>query len=129
MSQNLPKRSLQDFLSLHLPNHLLLEGTNNRNVIITYRFLTAPVQANQDFFRHTWLYISTVSIYAWVTMSASSGFRLLGKIPAGAIPQIIMIIYHTLWLLRFTLNNNYYYFFKIFPQFWLAKSTRMHNSP
>ena len=62
-------------------------------------------------------------------MSASWGFRLLGKIRAGAISQIIMIIYHTLWLLRITLNNNYYYLFKIFPQFWLAKSTCTYNSP
>ena len=49
MSQNLPKRSLRDFLSLRHPNHFVLAGANNRNVIITYRFLAAPVQANQDF--------------------------------------------------------------------------------
>ena len=49
MSQNLPKRSLRDFLSLH-PNHFALAGANNINVIITYRFLAAPVQENQDFF-------------------------------------------------------------------------------
>ena len=48
MSQNLPKRPLRDFLFLRHPN--LLAGANNRNVIITYRFLTAPVQANRDFF-------------------------------------------------------------------------------
>ena len=30
------------------PNHLVLAGTNNRNVIITYRFLAAPVLANRD---------------------------------------------------------------------------------
>ena len=36
MSQNLPKRSLRDFLSLCHPNHFILAGTNNRNVIITY---------------------------------------------------------------------------------------------
>ena len=47
MSQNLPKRSLQDFRH---PNHF---GANNRNVIITYRFLAVPVQANRDFFWHT----------------------------------------------------------------------------
>ena len=35
---------------LRHPNHLLLAGGNNRNIIITYRFLAAPVQANRDFF-------------------------------------------------------------------------------
>ena len=49
MSQNLPKRSFRDFLSLRHPNHFVLAGANNRNVIITYRFLAAPVQANRDF--------------------------------------------------------------------------------
>ena len=48
MSQNLPERSLRDFLSLRHPNHFVLAGANNRNVIITYRFLGAPVQANGD---------------------------------------------------------------------------------
>ena len=47
MSQNLPKRSLRDFLSLRHPNHFVLAGANNRNVIITYRFLAAPVQVNR----------------------------------------------------------------------------------
>ena len=45
MSQNLPKRSLRDFLSLRHPNHFVLAGANKRNVIITYRFLAAPVHA------------------------------------------------------------------------------------
>ena len=49
MSQNLPEGSLWDFLSLRHPNHFLLAGANNRNVIITCRFLAATVQANQDF--------------------------------------------------------------------------------
>ena len=40
-------------LSLLHPNHFVLEVTNNRNVIITFRFLAAPVQGNQDFFWHT----------------------------------------------------------------------------
>ena len=34
MSQNLPKRSLRDFLSLRHPNHFVLADANNRNVII-----------------------------------------------------------------------------------------------
>ena len=49
MSQNLPKQSLGDVLSLRPPNHFVLAGANNRNVIITYLFLAAPVQANRDF--------------------------------------------------------------------------------
>ena len=33
MSQHLPKRSLGDVLSLRHPNHFILAGANNRNVI------------------------------------------------------------------------------------------------
>ena len=40
------------------PNHFVLAGAKNRNVIITYRFLTAPVQANRDFF-----YIGCMTVY------------------------------------------------------------------
>ena len=36
----------------------VLAGANNRNVIITYRFLAAPVQANRDFF-----YIECMTVY------------------------------------------------------------------
>ena len=41
MSQNLPRRSLGDILSLRHSNHFVIAGANNRNVIITYRFLAA----------------------------------------------------------------------------------------
>ena len=58
MSQNLPKRSLGDVLSLRHPNHIVLAGANNRNVIITYRFLAAPVQTNRNFF-----YIDCMTVY------------------------------------------------------------------
>ena len=58
INTNLPKRSLWDFLSLRHPNHFVLAGANNRNVIITYRFLAAPVQANRDFF-----YIDCMTVY------------------------------------------------------------------
>ena len=50
MSQNVPKQSLRDFLSLRHPNHLVLVGANNRNFVITYQFRAAPVQANRVFF-------------------------------------------------------------------------------
>ena len=55
MSQNLPivSRSFGIFCVLRHPNHFvlkLLAGANNRNVIITDRFLGAPVQANRDVF-------------------------------------------------------------------------------
>ena len=51
MSQNLPIVSgpFGIFCVLRHPNHFVLAGANNRNVIITYRFLAAPVQANRDF--------------------------------------------------------------------------------
>ena len=41
---------LRDVLSFRYPNYFVLAGANNRNVIITYRFLAAPVQANRVFF-------------------------------------------------------------------------------
>ena len=52
MSQNLPivSCSFGIFCVLRHPNHFALAGANNRNVITTYRFLAAPVQANRDFF-------------------------------------------------------------------------------
>ena len=90
MSQNLPERSLWDFLSLRHPNHFVLPGANNRNVIITHRFLAAPVQGNRDFFLPYWLYFSTVSSFLNIRASyysASSGFRPEGEIPAEAIIQ------------------------------------------
>ena len=62
-----PKWSLRDFLSLRHPNHFVFAGANNRNVIIAYRFLAAPVQANRDFFKYT---DCIFELYG-----ASSGFR------------------------------------------------------
>ena len=55
MSQNLPIASgpFGIFCVLCHPNHFVLAGANNRNVIITNRFLAAPVQhvqANRVFF-------------------------------------------------------------------------------
>ena len=38
------------------PYDLLLAGANNRNAIITDRFLAVPVQANRDFFLTYWLF-------------------------------------------------------------------------
>ena len=51
MSENLPIVSgpFGIFVLRH-PNHFVLAGVNNRNVIITYRFLAVPVRANGDFF-------------------------------------------------------------------------------
>ena len=51
MSQNLPIISgpFGIFCVLRHPNHFVFAGANNRDVIITYRFLVAPVQANRDF--------------------------------------------------------------------------------
>ena len=51
MSQNLPIISgpFGIFCVLRHPNHFVFAGANNGDVIITYRFLAAPVQANRDF--------------------------------------------------------------------------------
>ena len=75
MSQNLPKRSLGDVLSLRHPNHFVLAGANNRNVIITYRFLAAPVQENRDFF---YIDCMTVGAFHLVKISGISGSALNG---------------------------------------------------
>ena len=60
MSQNLPIVSgpFGIFCVLRHPNYFVLAGANNRNVIITYRLLAAPVQANRDFF-----YIDCMTVY------------------------------------------------------------------
>ena len=60
LSQNLPIVSgpFGIFCALRHPNHFVLAVANNRNVIITYRFLTAPLQANRDF-----SYIDCMSVY------------------------------------------------------------------
>ena len=85
MSQNLPKRSLQDFQSLRHPNHFVLAGANNRIVMITYRFVAAPVQANRDFF-----YIDCMTVYfnckyfPWYTRELLE--CLLGISPSGRNP-------------------------------------------
>ena len=52
MSQNLPivRGPFGIFCVLRYPNHFVLAGANNRNVIVTYRFLAAPVPADRDFF-------------------------------------------------------------------------------
>ena len=89
MSQNPPKWSLWGFSVLRHPNHLLLVGTNSRNVIITCWFLVAPVQATWNFSGILTVYFSLstfLNIHASYK-SASSGFRLLGKIAVGAKVQ------------------------------------------
>ena len=60
LSQNLPIVSgpFVIFCALRHPNHFVIAGANNRNVIITYRFLAAPIQANRDFF-----YIDCMTVY------------------------------------------------------------------
>ena len=75
MSQNLPKRSLGDVLSLRHPNHFVLAGANNRNVIITYRFLAAPVQENRDF---SFIDCMTVGAFHLVKISGISGSAVNG---------------------------------------------------
>ena len=50
MSQNLPKRSLRDFLFYVILIISYLRARTTSKVTITDRFLAAPVQANRDFF-------------------------------------------------------------------------------
>ena len=87
MSQNLPKGSLRDFLSLRHPNHFVLVGSNNRNVIITYRFLAAPVQANRDFFyidcMTVYFSCTFLKMYARVTRVPPRDFAFWAKSPRG----------------------------------------------
>ena len=128
MSQNLPRRSLRDFLFLRHPNHFVLAGANNRNVIILpiprgpcsskSRFFLVSLcskrssrgssrklgrsnfcaitrletLATQAIFEYTDCIFQLYYIRAsyW---GASSGFRLLGEIPAGAI----MVCYGIFW--------------------------------
>ena len=60
LSQNLPVIGgpFGIFCVLRHPNHFVFAGANNRNVIITYRFIAAPVQANRDI-----SYIDCMTVY------------------------------------------------------------------
>ena len=90
MSQNLTQGSFRDFLSLRHPNHFVLADANNTNVIITYRFLAAPVQANSSFFSGILTVYFNCKYFPYYTrelLECLLGFRLLGEIPAGAIIQ------------------------------------------
>ena len=42
VSQNQPKQSIWAFSVLHHPNHFMLVGMNNKNIIITQQFHAAP---------------------------------------------------------------------------------------
>ena len=90
MSQNLPKLSLRHFLSLRHANHFVLTGANNRNVIITYR-------SSRPLFKQIEIFSGILTVYfnckyfldiRASCYNASSGFRLLGEIPEGAIMRI-----------------------------------------
>ena len=98
MSQNLPivSCSFGIFCVLRHPNHFLLAGANNRNVIITYRFLAAAVLANGVFF-----YIDCMTvyfnckycplIYARVTRVPPRNFAFWAKSLRGQIHQHYMV--------------------------------------
>ena len=78
-SQKLPL----GFSALRHPNDFVLAGANNRNVIITYRFLAAPVRAN----RIPTAYLNR-KYRPWYTrklLGCLLGISPLGEIPAGAI--------------------------------------------
>ena len=87
MSQNLPKRSLRGFSVLRHPNHLrYLRARTIENVVITHRFLAAPIECKSRFFLAYCLYISAVSTFLNIRtsyLSASSKFHLLVEISVG----------------------------------------------
>ena len=62
MSQNLPKLSLRDFLSLRHPNHFVLAGANNRNVII-------PTDSSRPLFKQIEIFldIDCMTLYFKIT--------------------------------------------------------------
>ena len=53
------------------PNHFVLAGANNRNVIITYRFLASPVQANRDSIARRTFHFSFASICFLLTIRST----------------------------------------------------------
>ena len=57
MSQNLPKRSLWDFLYLRHPNHFVLAGANSRNVIITY------TDSSRSLFKQIEIFSGILTVY------------------------------------------------------------------
>ena len=57
MSQNLPKRSLWDFLYLRHPNHFVLASANSRNVIITY------TDSSRSLFKQIEIFSGILTVY------------------------------------------------------------------
>ena len=86
MSQNLPKRSLRDFLSYVILTISYLQArTILRNVIITQRFHEAPVQTNRVFFWYTDC-IFQLKVLSLIYAQATSRECLLGILPSGQNP-------------------------------------------
>ena len=83
------------------PKHIILAGVNNRNVIITYRFLAPPVKANRDFLSGVLTVYFNCKNFSTYT-SELLGY-LLGISPSGPNPC----------------SGNNYYSFKIFLRFWI----------
>ena len=73
------------FSVLRHPNHLVPAGANNRNVIITYRFLAAPIQANGDFFWHILTVYFNCNYFPQYTRELLE--YLLGISPSGRNPR------------------------------------------
>ena len=75
MSQNLPIVSgpFGIFCVLRHPNHFVFAGANNRNVIITYRFLAGPFKQIEIF--SIWLYISNVSTFLNIRARKAKSLR------------------------------------------------------
>ena len=57
MPQNLPKRSLWDFLHLRHPTHFVLASGNSRNVIITY------TDSSRSLFKQIEIFSGILTVY------------------------------------------------------------------
>ena len=101
MSQNLPMRSLRDFLLyfiLTIPTYL--RARTILNVIITYRFLFKPIDILSG--------ILTVYFNCKFFSYSSAGFCLQGEISAGAKTDWIVISHALIaWPLKLGISNCY----------------------
>ena len=84
VSQINPSGSFGDFPFRH-PNHLLLAGVKNRNVIITQRFHADPDQASRDLFWYTNCYVYLNCKYFTILTRELLGCLLGVSIPVRAI--------------------------------------------
>ena len=85
---------------LRHPNHVLLAGLNNRNVIIIQRFYQAPYQVNRDFFCKLTVYFSCTcfSTYTRELLGCLQGQKRYKKMSLHSLFSRILFV-HTCPLL------------------------------